>query len=133
MIIKNIKYKHPNDSFDIQNEVTVDDLTISVASGSFKSNGNVYNLTQNYDFVVSNRPEYTMLYGYLVDDAGTIELLVDEIVFDGSPEVWYNWSGGEIPLHQIFTAKIPENSNNLDNAELWVYHMIPGPQPLENS
>lgn len=127
----NIKHVHLAEQIGVREygdwDPAVSGMQISVPAYTFKVGGADFELTESWDFTASTRPEETQVMAYLVRNIGSsdIEVLVDEIVIDGSEVPYMFGDGAYEMLAKLWYAKIPGDSSDLGSQEIMAFRTLP--------
>lgn len=100
--------------------ITVSGLTVTVESGSLLVDGETYELSEDYEFMVVTKAVSQIVYGFVVKHrpTGAISVIIDATERGDAP---YRWNSSDYEkLHQAWFARVPENTADLSSVEVYV-------------
>lgn len=127
----NIKGEQEYDDWDL----AVSGVKVSVPAYTFVAGGASRVLDEPWDFSIVDRSEEAQVMAYLVEEVatGNIEVLIDEVLVDGSDAPYRFKDGAYNALAQLWYCKVPPNTTSLDELEIMAFRTVDVSPPDEEA
>jgi hypothetical protein len=104
-------------------------MDILVGAGSIISSSNTYSLSEDVTHTcVADPTHITRVYGFLALNtaSGLMELVVDELVINGSDTMYLFDSNPYKKLHRLFLIDVPAGTTDITGEDVIVLHITDG-------